>query len=95
MIPENPQNYIKLRTGLDNKGRLKAELYNPTPRDVKSIVIAIRFRDSKGRIRDLKRVYKPVLPAGKKRLIDIRVKDIPQAQLSKAKFAIIGASLAD
>jgi predicted Zn-dependent protease len=93
-LSENPQNYIKMRTGLDNKGRLKAELSNPTPRDVKSIVIAIQFRDSNGQIRKVKRVYNSVLPAGKKRLIDLGVKDIPKAQLSKAKFGIIGARLA-
>ncbi|MBW9266427.1 MAG: M48 family metalloprotease [Candidatus Thiodiazotropha sp. (ex. Lucinisca nassula)] len=93
-LSENPQNYIKLRTGLDNKGRVKAELYNPTPRDVKSIVIAIHFRDANGQIRKLKRVYKPVLPSGKKRIIDLGVKNIPKAQLSKAKFGIIGARLA-
>jgi predicted Zn-dependent protease len=93
-LSENPQNYIKLRTGLDNKGRLKAELYNPTPRDVKGIVIAVQFRDSSGRVRQLKRVYRSVLPAGNKRLIDMDIKDIPQSQLPKAKFAITGASLA-
>jgi predicted Zn-dependent protease len=93
-LSENPQNYIKLRTGLDNKGRLKAELSNPTPRDVKNIAIAIQFRDSNGQIRKIKRVYRPVLPAGKKRLIDLELKGIPKAQLSKAKFGIIGASLA-
>jgi predicted Zn-dependent protease len=93
-LSENPQNYIRLRTGLDNKGRLKAELYNPTPRDVKGIVIAIQFRDSSGRIRQLKRAYRPVLPAGKKRLIALNIKDIPKDQLSKAKFGIVGASLA-
>ncbi len=93
-LAENPQNYIKLRTGLDNKGRLKAELYNPTPTDVKGIVIAIHFRDSNGQIRKIRRIHEPVLPAGKKRLIDLGVKDIPIAQLSKARFGIIGASLA-
>ncbi|PVV15375.1 MAG: peptidase M48 [gamma proteobacterium symbiont of Ctena orbiculata] len=93
-LSENPQNYIKLRTGLDNKGRLKAELSNPTPRDVKGIVIAIKYRDSNGQIRKVKRVYKSILPAGKKRLFDLGVKNIPKAQLSKAKFGIIGARLA-
>ncbi|MCU7865239.1 MAG: M48 family metalloprotease, partial [Candidatus Thiodiazotropha sp. (ex Lucinoma borealis)] len=34
-LSENPQNYIKLRAGLDNKGRLKAEISNPTPRNVR------------------------------------------------------------
>jgi predicted Zn-dependent protease len=92
-LSENPQNYIKLRTGLDNKGRLKAELYNPTPRDVEDIVIAVQFRDSNGRIRQLKRVDRSVLPAGKKRLVEIGIKGIPKAQLSKAKFAIVGANL--
>jgi predicted Zn-dependent protease len=93
-LSENPQNYIKLRTGLDNKGRLKAELYNPTPHDVKRIVIAIQFRDSNGQTRKVKRIYKPVLPAGNKRLIDVGIKNIPKAELSKTKFAVIGARLA-
>ncbi|MES9990672.1 MAG: M48 family metalloprotease [Candidatus Thiodiazotropha sp.] len=93
-LSENPQNYVKLRTGLDNKGRVKAELHNPTPSDVKQIVIAIKYRGSDGKIRQLKRVYKPVLASGKKRLIDLRLSNIPKQELSKAKFGIIGAKLA-
>jgi tetratricopeptide (TPR) repeat protein len=93
-LSENPQNYIKLRTGLDNKGRLKAELYNPTPSDVKAIVVAIQYRDKLGQIRTLKRPYRSVLPAGEKRLLDMQVKGVPKEQLSKAEFAIVAASLA-
>ncbi|MBT3047689.1 MAG: M48 family metalloprotease [Candidatus Thiodiazotropha sp. (ex Clathrolucina costata)] len=93
-LSENPQNYVKLRTGLDNKGRVKAELYNPTPSDIRNIVIAVHFRDANGKIWKIKRVYKSTLAAGKKRLIDLQLSDIPKQQLSKAKFGIIGAKLA-
>jgi predicted Zn-dependent protease len=93
-LAENPQNYIKLRTGLDNKGRLKAELYNPTPSDIKDIVIAVSYRDDGGHIRKAKRTYRSVLRAGEKQLIDLGIKNIPKQQLSKAKFDIVGAHIA-
>ncbi|MCU7876641.1 MAG: M48 family metalloprotease [Candidatus Thiodiazotropha sp. (ex Lucinoma borealis)] len=93
-LSENPQNYIKLRAGLDNKGRLKAEISNPTPRNVRNVVIAIQYRDSNGKIRKTKRAYKPVLAAGKKTVIDLGIKNIPKDQLANIKFGIIGARLA-
>ncbi|MCU7934361.1 MAG: M48 family metalloprotease [Candidatus Thiodiazotropha sp. (ex Dulcina madagascariensis)] len=93
-LADNPQNYIKLRTGLDNKGRLKAEISNPTPSHVKDIVVAIQYRDSSGRIRQIKRPVSGVLAAGKKRLVDLGIQNIPKAQLANIKSGIISASLA-
>ena len=93
-LAENPQDYIKLRTGLDNKGRLKAEISNPTPSNVKDVVIAILYRDSSGKTRKIKRPYNGVLAAGKKQVVDLGIKNISKDQLANIKFGIVGARLA-
>jgi len=94
-LADNPQDYIKLRTGLDNKGRLKAEISNPTPSNVKDVVIAILYRDSSGKTRKIKRPYNGVLAAGKKQVVDLGIKNISKDQLANIKFGIIGARLAE
>jgi hypothetical protein len=93
-LADNPQNYIKLRTGLDKKGRLKAEISNPTPRNVKDIVIGIQYRDSSGRIRNTKLPFKGVLAAGRKEIIDLSIDKFSKNQLANFRFSIIGARLA-
>ncbi|MCU7906372.1 MAG: M48 family metalloprotease [Candidatus Thiodiazotropha sp. (ex Epidulcina cf. delphinae)] len=93
-LADNPQNYIKLRTGLDNKGRLKAEISNPTPNNVQDIVVAIQYRDSSGRIRQMEHPLRGVLAAGKKQLVDLGMQHIPKAQLANIKSGIISARIA-
>ncbi|MEN8801528.1 MAG: M48 family metalloprotease [Thiogranum sp.] len=94
-LADNPQSYIKLRTGLDDKGRLKAEISNPTPSNVKDVVIAIQYRDSNGKTRNIKRPYNGVLAAGKKQIVDLGMNNITKDQLANIRFGIIGARLAN
>ena len=93
-LADNPQKYIKLRTGLDNSGRLKAEISNPTPRNIKDVVVAVQYRDGNGQMRQIKRPFNGVLGAGKKQVVDLGIQNIPKAQLGSIKTGIIGASIA-
>lgn len=93
-LADNPQKYIKLRTGLDSSGRLKAEISNPTPSNVKDVVVSIQYRDSNGKIRQIKRPFNGVLGAGKKQVVDLGIQNIPKAQLSNIKTGIISARVA-
>ncbi|MCU7845597.1 MAG: M48 family metalloprotease [Candidatus Thiodiazotropha sp. (ex Monitilora ramsayi)] len=92
-LQDNPQKYIKIRTGLDNNGRLKAELTNPTPGDVKNVVVTVRYRDSSGVIRSVKRAYRGELMAGKKRVVDLGFSSLTQSQLVNINAVVTGANL--
>ncbi|MCU7829959.1 MAG: M48 family metalloprotease [Candidatus Thiodiazotropha sp. (ex Myrtea sp. 'scaly one' KF741663)] len=94
-LSDNPQNYIKLQTGLDNDGRLKAALSNPTPSNVRDVVVTVQYRDTNGRVRKVNRSYKGKLAAGKKRIVDLGFAKLTKDQLSNIKASITGARLAE
>ncbi len=54
-LPNNPGEYLQMRTGLDNKGYLIVEIANPTPATVGKLVLAVRFADSNGRVQQVSR----------------------------------------
>jgi tetratricopeptide (TPR) repeat protein len=54
-LPNNPGNYIQARGGLDNSGQLIVEVANPTRVSITDVVVAVRYADSQGRIREVGR----------------------------------------
>jgi predicted Zn-dependent protease len=54
-LPNNPGNYIQARGGLDNSGQLIIEVANPTRVSITDVVVAVRYADSQGRIREVGR----------------------------------------
>jgi beta-barrel assembly-enhancing protease len=62
-LPNNPGRYIQARGGLDNAGQLVVEVANPTRVAVRDVVVAVRYADSQGAIRELGRRIND-LPAG-------------------------------
>ena len=62
-LPANPGKYIQARGGLDNSGQLIVEVANPTGVAVTDIVVAVRYADSQGAIREIGRRINQ-LPAG-------------------------------
>jgi beta-barrel assembly-enhancing protease len=62
-LPANPGRYIQARGGLDNSGQLIVEVANPTGVAVTDIVVAVRYADAQGAIRELGRRISQ-LPAG-------------------------------
>ncbi|HID83077.1 MAG TPA: tetratricopeptide repeat protein [Chromatiales bacterium] len=93
-LGDNPGKYLKLRTGLDSSGRLKAEISNPTPKNVRDVVVAIQYQDVNGRTRQIKRPFRGTLRAGSKEVIDLGLHNIPKEKLRTIKTGIIGAKVA-
>jgi predicted Zn-dependent protease len=54
-LPNNPGNYIQARGGLDNSGQLIVEVANPTRVAVADVLVAVRYADSQGAIREVGR----------------------------------------
>ncbi len=66
-LPNNPGRYIQARGGLDNSGQLVVEVANPTRVAVTDIVVAVRYADSRGAIRQVGR----------------RINDLPPGQATR------------
>jgi tetratricopeptide (TPR) repeat protein len=62
-LPSNPGKYLQARGGLDNAGQLVVEVANPTRVRVTDVLVAVRYADSQGAIRELARRVND-LPAG-------------------------------
>jgi hypothetical protein len=54
-LPNNPGNYIQARGGLDNSGQLIVEVANPTRVAIADVLIAVRYADSQGAVREVGR----------------------------------------
>src|SRR5688572_10039034 len=54
-LPNNPGKYIQARGGLDNAGQLIVEVANPTRVSVTDVLVAVRYADSQGAVREVGR----------------------------------------
>jgi predicted Zn-dependent protease len=54
-LPNNPGKYIQARGGLDNSGQLIVEVANPTRVTVTDVLVAVRYADSQGAVREVGR----------------------------------------
>jgi tetratricopeptide (TPR) repeat protein len=55
-LPQNPGQYLSVRTGLDGAGQLVIELGNPTPVSVADVGVRVRYQDQQGAVQELRRV---------------------------------------
>lgn len=62
-LPDNPDQYLSLRTGSDADGRLLVEISNPTPHAVDQLVVAISYV-SGGQVRQTTRRFDNTIAAG-------------------------------
>ncbi len=62
-LPANPGKYIQARGGLDESGQLIVEVANSTRVAVTDVLVAVRYADSQGAVRELARRINQ-LPAG-------------------------------
>jgi tetratricopeptide (TPR) repeat protein len=54
-LPNNPGNYVQARGGLDNSGQLIVEVANPTRVAIADVLVAVRYADSQGAVREVGR----------------------------------------
>ncbi|OMH39209.1 M48 family metalloprotease [Motiliproteus sp. MSK22-1] len=88
-LPENPENYLKLRNISDGLGRWLIEISNPTPKDVSSVIVQIEYPDKQGRMRSSKRRISGVLAAGSTQRLNTRI------LINPALVDRYGSSIAD
>ncbi len=69
-LPEQPENHLSLGTGLDGSGRLRVEIRNPTRLAVSGIVLAVRYRDTGGAVREVRRGLNATLAPGTARVVE-------------------------
>ncbi|MEE9342443.1 MAG: M48 family metalloprotease [Gammaproteobacteria bacterium] len=93
-LVDNPGKYIKVKTGLDKSGRLKAQLTNTTPKAVTGIVVAIKHADGRGRSRTGKLNLQGTLAAKTKKVIDLNL-NLSQEQLKTLQSVVVEARLAE
>jgi len=94
-LADNPGKYIKVRTGMNERGRLIAEITNPTPKDVRGLAISVQYAGKNGRMRQAKAPLNGVLKAGSKEVVDLGVGSMSQEQLRTLKSAIVSARVAN
>ncbi len=92
-LADNPKNYISVRATANRNGRVFAQIRNPTPKDVKNVLIAIQFRDAKGRIRQTTQPLHSTLRAGSSKTVDLGFKVVDAAQLRTIRTTVIRAQL--
>lgn len=89
-LTDNPAKYIQVRTGQDSQGRIVAQIDNPTPRNIKGIVLVIQFTDKAGQTRQLKHRLQGTVTAGSKQLFDLGL----TGQLSLEQIKTLRAAIA-
>jgi predicted Zn-dependent protease len=90
-LPDNPQNYLHVRVGLDNKKYLVAQVENTTAETVTDVAVLIAFTDQKGRRQQIQYMVQGQIGPGKKAIVstglgpDPKISDV-KAGVSKARL---------
>ena len=63
-LPENPNNYLETRLGLNRNNYPMAQITNPTPVAISNIRYSVQYYDSTGRIRTVEKVYQGTVAPG-------------------------------
>ncbi len=91
-LPENPDKYLKVRTGVNQSGQLLAEISNPTPRDVTGLVLALQYPDESGRMRSVKHSIKGRLKSGQKETLTLGI-NVKADKARQVRSAIVAARI--
>ncbi|MGB5306426.1 MAG: M48 family metalloprotease [Gammaproteobacteria bacterium] len=92
-LPENPGKYLKVRSGVNNAGKLLVEISNSTPRDVTGLVLALQYPDEAGRVRKVERPLQGTLAAGEKETLTLAI-SVPRDKARQIRSGIIKAKIA-
>lgn len=90
-LPENPQKYLKIALGLDERGFLLARLTNPTPEPIGDIGFAVRFADGRGKQQTVRRSWNGTLAPKSSTVVQVGIGPLPD--LKGAQAAIVAARL--
>lgn len=90
-LPENPQKYLKIALGLDERGFLLVRLSNPTSEAIGDIGFAVRFVDGRGKQQSLRRSWNGTLPPAGSTVVQVGAG--PFADLKGVQAGIVAARL--
>lgn len=68
-LPQNPNNYLQVRTGLTKNDYVAVKVGNPTSLPVHRVRVVMRYPDAQGRMRQFIQKVDGVIPAGKAAII--------------------------
>jgi len=88
-LKDNPAKYIKVRVGQDAQGRIVAQLSNPTPRAINGIELVVQFKDSAGKVLQIRRSLSGTLAAGTQRPFELGL----TGQLTPAQIKTLQAEI--
>lgn len=95
-LPQNPNNYLQVRTGLTKEGYVVIKVDNPTTLPVGRVLVAIGYPDSQGRIRQFSQDIDGVIPPGKAAIIKTPLGPVRDTgALRNIKAKIVRAALAE
>lgn len=93
-LSENPGKYLKVKLGIDNRGRTVAQIVNNTPKPVNNIVLGAHFTDSAGRKRSAEFPMRGTLQPGKAATVDLRLNKLDKSSLQSLRAGVIKAGIA-
>jgi predicted Zn-dependent protease len=72
-LPANPGKYLVARTQVTERGQLRVQLQNRTPRNLGNISLQLIYPDSRGRMQQVTRGLDGTVEAGKSQVIEVPV----------------------
>lgn len=91
-LPSNPGKYLVARTQVTEKGQLRVQLQNRTPRNLGNVSLQIIYPDRAGRMQQVTRGLGGTVAAGKSQVIEVPV--IVNPQLAKnVRASVVRASV--
>jgi predicted Zn-dependent protease len=92
-LPDNPQNYLQARVGLDNNKYLVAQVENTTAETVADVAVLIVFTDQQGRRQQVQLMVQGQIGPGKKAMVATGIG--PDPKISGVKARVTKARLVE
>lgn len=92
-LADHPGKYIKIRHGINRQGGVVVQIANPTPKDIKDLVIGVEYPDRYGRTQWLQKPFGGILKAGTQKVVNLETGQLSQEQLRRVKTGIIQANV--
>jgi Flp pilus assembly protein TadD len=94
-LAKRPQRYLQLRTGVDRRGYVVAQVENATPVAVTDVRVVFQYRDATGRIRNFTAPVHSIIEPGGRAQVATRLGPLSDASaLRNIKVGIVAARAA-
>ena len=94
-LQEHPAQYIKVKLGQDAKGKVLAQISNPTPRKINGIVLILQYQNASGMAQKFQSKLSGTVAPGKQKLFDLGLTGkLTQKQIKTLQAGIFAAKVA-